>query len=82
MFVESAASDGIVYSVAKGQGPLITLKVEVGQEDDGRWLAEVPGLPGVLAYGDTEPRRSRECKLSPSGSWLNASSMARPALIC
>lgn len=22
------------------------------QEDDGRWLAEVPELPGVLAYGD------------------------------
>ncbi len=23
------------------------------QEDDGRWLAEVPELPGVLAYGVT-----------------------------
>ena len=23
------------------------------QEADGRWLAEVPDLPGVLAYGDT-----------------------------
>jgi predicted RNase H-like HicB family nuclease len=23
-------------------------------EDDGRWLAEVPELPGVLAYGATE----------------------------
>ena len=23
------------------------------QEDDGRWLAEVPELPGVLAYGAT-----------------------------
>lgn len=22
-------------------------------EDDGRWLAEVPELPGVLAYGST-----------------------------
>ena len=25
--------------------------VEIEQEDDGRWLAEVPELPGVLAYG-------------------------------
>ena len=24
---------------------------EVEREDDGRWLAEVPELPGVLAYG-------------------------------
>ena len=23
------------------------------QEDDGRWLAEVPELPGVMAYGVT-----------------------------
>jgi predicted RNase H-like HicB family nuclease len=29
------------------------LSVEVEQEDDGRWLAEVPELPGVLAYGAT-----------------------------
>ena len=27
--------------------------LECEREDDGRWLAEVPGLPGVLAYGGT-----------------------------
>jgi predicted RNase H-like HicB family nuclease len=27
------------------------LALEVEQEADGRWLAEVPALPGVLAYG-------------------------------
>jgi predicted RNase H-like HicB family nuclease len=31
------------------------LTVEVEQEVDGRWLAEVPELPGVLAYGATRP---------------------------
>ncbi len=29
----------------------MNLKLECEQEDDGRWLAEVPELPGVLAYG-------------------------------
>ena len=29
------------------------LTIEVEQEDDGRWLAELPALPGVLAYGQT-----------------------------
>ena len=29
------------------------LTIEVEQEDDGRWLAEVPELPGVLSYGQT-----------------------------
>jgi predicted RNase H-like HicB family nuclease len=33
---------------------LITFKVEIEQEDDGRWLAEVVELPGVLAYGDSQ----------------------------
>jgi len=29
----------------------MTFRVEIEQEDDGRWIAEVLGLPGVLAYG-------------------------------
>jgi len=28
--------------------------IEIEREDDGRWIAEVPGLPGVMAYGVTE----------------------------
>jgi predicted RNase H-like HicB family nuclease len=31
----------------------MTFTVEFEQEDDGRWLAEVLELPGVLAYGQT-----------------------------
>ena len=27
--------------------------IEREREEDGRWLAEVPELPGVLAYGAT-----------------------------
>lgn len=29
------------------------LTVEVEREDDGRWIADVVALPGVLAYGAT-----------------------------
>jgi predicted RNase H-like HicB family nuclease len=29
------------------------LRIETDRESDGRWLAEVPSLPGVLSYGDT-----------------------------
>ncbi|MGD1026530.1 type II toxin-antitoxin system HicB family antitoxin [Candidatus Binatus soli] len=29
------------------------LRVEFDRETDGRWIAEVPELPGVLAYGKT-----------------------------
>ncbi|MDG4549916.1 MAG: type II toxin-antitoxin system HicB family antitoxin [Candidatus Contendobacter sp.] len=31
----------------------MNLHIEYEQEEDGRWLAEVGGLPGVLAYGNT-----------------------------
>jgi predicted RNase H-like HicB family nuclease len=26
-------------------------EIEFDQEDDGRWIAEIPSLPGVMAYG-------------------------------
>jgi predicted RNase H-like HicB family nuclease len=28
-------------------------RLEIEQEEDGRWIAEVVDLPGVLAYGNT-----------------------------
>lgn len=27
--------------------------VEVACEEDGRWITEIPALPGVLAYGES-----------------------------
>ena len=27
---------------------------EVEREEDGRWIAEIPEVPGAMAYGDTE----------------------------
>ena len=29
------------------------MKIEIEREVDGRWIAEVPDLPGVMAYGET-----------------------------
>lgn len=31
----------------------MTLTIELDREEDGRWIAEVPELPGVLAYGQS-----------------------------
>jgi predicted RNase H-like HicB family nuclease len=31
----------------------MSLSIELELEEDGRWLAEVPELPGVMAYGAT-----------------------------
>ncbi len=29
----------------------VQLAIELEREEDGRWIGEVPDLPGVLAYG-------------------------------
>ena len=39
--------------------------IEFEQEEDGRWLADVPALPGVMAYGRTKKEAA-----------LNATSLA------
>jgi len=31
----------------------VKFEIECEREDDGRWLAEVPQLPGVMAYGSS-----------------------------
>jgi predicted RNase H-like HicB family nuclease len=33
--------------------PMTTFTIQHEREEDGRWIAEVPELPGVLAYGAT-----------------------------
>lgn len=47
----------------------MALPIEIEQEDDGRWLAEVPDLPGVMAYGAT-----------PAGAVARVKSLALRAL--
>jgi predicted RNase H-like HicB family nuclease len=36
------------------------MKMRIDRETDGRWTAEVPELPGVMAYGKT--RKEAVCK--------------------
>jgi len=38
------------------------LRVEIEREDDGRILASVPELPGVMAYGESEDAAVRKVK--------------------
>lgn len=39
------------------------LRIESEREDDGRWIAEVPALPGVLTYGETEAQARSKVKV-------------------
>ena len=39
---------------------LMNFHVELEQETDGRWIAEIPELPGVLVYGDTRDHATQK----------------------
>jgi predicted RNase H-like HicB family nuclease len=36
--------------------------IEFEKETDGRWIAEIPELPGVLAYGRTKAQAGEKVK--------------------
>ncbi|MFB3830057.1 MAG: type II toxin-antitoxin system HicB family antitoxin [Bryobacteraceae bacterium] len=38
------------------------IRIEIDREEDGRVLASVPDLPGVMAYGSTEEEAVRKVK--------------------
>jgi predicted RNase H-like HicB family nuclease len=38
------------------------MKIEIERETDGRWIAEVSDLPGVLAYGKTRKEAVRKAE--------------------
>ena len=40
----------------------MNLPIELEQEDDGRWIAEIDELDGVLVYGDTKEEAVKNVK--------------------
>jgi len=36
-----------------GTATLESIPIVIGQEEDGRWWADIESMPGVMAYGDT-----------------------------
>ena len=38
------------------------IELEFEQEDDGRWIAEVPAWPGVMAYGTSREDATKRVK--------------------
>jgi hypothetical protein len=47
----------------------VTFTLELEREDDGRWLAEIPALAGVMWYG-----ADRNDAVAASRRWPSASS--------
>jgi len=50
--------------------------IEFEREDDGRWIAEIPALPGAMAYGATQTEA--ESKVRAIADSVIASSRQTP----
>lgn len=37
--------------------------IEIEQEEDGRWIADIPELPGVMVYGDSREEAIAKVKV-------------------
>ena len=46
-----------------GDGPGVSMTIEVERETDGRWLAEVLELPGVMLYAPTRDEAIARVKI-------------------
>lgn len=61
-----AQLDGLapaLYGPAMQNPAAINITIETECEDDGRWIAEVPELPGVMTYGATEDEARRDAEI-------------------
>jgi len=45
---------------------LVKFTLEIEREEDGRWLAEVPQLAGVMAYGATSAEAMAKAEVPSS----------------
>lgn len=51
--IDKRESEGIVFFMQTH------FVIEFEQEEDGRWIAEIPTLPGVLCYGTSKEEAKR-----------------------
>jgi predicted RNase H-like HicB family nuclease len=38
------------------------MRIEIEREEDGRWVSEIPDLPGVMVYGTTREEAAARVK--------------------
>jgi predicted RNase H-like HicB family nuclease len=55
-----------------------SLAIEYYREGDGRWLVDIPTLPGVTAYGRTRRQATAAVQALALGLSRTGWSMARP----
>ncbi|MBM4028899.1 MAG: type II toxin-antitoxin system HicB family antitoxin [Planctomycetes bacterium] len=47
------------------------MQIEIDRENDGRWIAEVPDLPGVMVYGSSREEAISKVKALALRVWAD-----------
>lgn len=58
----SVRAAGVLGTVVVMMAAATTLRVETERESDSRWIADVVGVPGAMAYGATRDEAIREAQ--------------------
>src|SRR5438046_10633519 len=45
--------NSLSFACFRRSSRLMTFAIEIEQEKDGRWIAEIPQIPGAMVYGRT-----------------------------
>lgn len=69
----TAARKAQYRGVVSNQAVPMDFTIEYEQESDNRWLAEVPELPGVLAYGASSDEALRKAEVLALRVWAERS---------
>jgi predicted RNase H-like HicB family nuclease len=51
---DGVGCNALLGGPADARVPVVTFKIEFDREHDGRWIAEIPDLAGVMCYGATQ----------------------------
>ena len=51
--MQAICNSNSIAAAYRENGEAVNLTIEFEREEDGRWLAEISELPGVLVYGET-----------------------------
>jgi predicted RNase H-like HicB family nuclease len=62
----------------------MNFRIEFDCEEDGRWIADIPDLPGVMAYGQTQEEAKANVEvlaLRVVADQIEASKKAVPSVV-
>lgn len=63
---------GLSFQLFSSTFAVMTFAIEIEQEKDGRWIAEIPQIPGAMVYGQTREQAVSRVEALALSQWGSA----------